>query len=164
MWLPTNYGNLLIDRYSTGIQCTVGYTGGCKLTICAVSIICICACRTLICVKWSPVRFQRWRNSLLFMFIFVYYSAWNIPIEHLHLCIPRCDQTLIYNHLCIPRCIVYPLNIYLSRLLAPSWIGGKLRGNHNCLLPEYFAAAILTTIETTKQIIDFKTYLLKEIA
>jgi hypothetical protein len=22
---------LLIDRYSTGIQCTVGYTGGCKL-------------------------------------------------------------------------------------------------------------------------------------
>jgi hypothetical protein len=31
MWLPTNYGNLLIDRYSTGIQCTVGYTGGCKL-------------------------------------------------------------------------------------------------------------------------------------
>ena len=31
MWLPTNYGNLLIDRYSTGIQCTVGYTGACKL-------------------------------------------------------------------------------------------------------------------------------------
>ena len=33
MWLLTNYGNLLIDRYSTGIQCTVGYTctGGCKL-------------------------------------------------------------------------------------------------------------------------------------
>ena len=31
MWLPTNYDNLLIDRYSTGIQCTVGYTGGCKL-------------------------------------------------------------------------------------------------------------------------------------
>ena len=40
---------------------------------------------------------------------------------------------------------------------------GKLCGNHNCLLPEYFAAGILTTIETTKQIIDFKTYLLKEI-
>jgi hypothetical protein len=31
MWLPTNYGNLLIDRYSTGIQCTVWYTGACKL-------------------------------------------------------------------------------------------------------------------------------------
>jgi hypothetical protein len=57
-----------------------------------------------------------WRNSLLFMFIFVYYSAWNIPFEHLHLCIPRCDQTLIYKHLCIPRCIVYPLNIYISTI------------------------------------------------
>jgi len=74
-----------------------------------------------------------WRNSLLFMFIFVYYSAWNITFEHLHLCSPRCDQTnlqapehlciprcnqiLTYKHLCIPRCIVYPLyiyNIYLS--------------------------------------------------
>ena len=54
-------------------------------------------------------------GSLFFMFIFVYYSAWNIPFEHLHLCIPRCDQTLIYKHLCIPRCIVYPLNIYLSK-------------------------------------------------
>ena len=31
MWLPTKYGNLLIDIYSTGIQCTVGYTGACKL-------------------------------------------------------------------------------------------------------------------------------------
>ena len=50
-----------------------------------------------------------WRNSLLFMFIFVYYSASNIPFEHLHLCIPRCDQTLIYKHMCIPR-----LNIDLS--------------------------------------------------
>jgi hypothetical protein len=48
-------------------------------------------------------------------------------------------------------------------LLAPSWIGGKLRGNQHCLLPEYFAAGILTTIETAKQIIDFKTYLLMEI-
>ena len=45
-----------------------------------------------------------WRNSLLLMFIFVNYSAWNIPFEHLHLCIPRCDQTLICKHLCIPRC------------------------------------------------------------
>ena len=51
-----------------------------------------------------------------------------------------------------------------TRLLAPSWIVDKLRGNQNCLLPEYFAAGILTTIETTKQIIDFKTYLLMEIA
>ena len=50
-----------------------------------------------------------------------------------------------------------------TRLLAPSWIGGKLRGNQHCLLPEYFAAGILTTIETTKQIIDFKTYLHMEI-
>jgi hypothetical protein len=40
---------------------------------------------------------------------------------------------------------------------------GKLRGNQSFLLPEYFAAAILTTIETTKQIMDFKTYLLMEI-
>jgi hypothetical protein len=40
---------------------------------------------------------------------------------------------------------------------------GKLRGNQNCLLPEYFAAGILTTIETTKQIIDFNNYLLMEI-
>jgi hypothetical protein len=48
-------------------------------------------------------------------------------------------------------------------LLAPSWIWGKLRGNQNGLLPEYFAAGILTTIETTKQIIDCNTYLLKEI-
>jgi hypothetical protein len=39
---------------------------------------------------------------------------------------------------------------------------GKLRGNQFVLLPEYFAAGILTTIETTKQIIDFKTYLLME--
>jgi hypothetical protein len=31
MWLPTNYDNLWIDRYSTGIQCNVGYTGACKL-------------------------------------------------------------------------------------------------------------------------------------
>ena len=31
MWLPTNHGNLLIDGYSTSIQCTVGYTGACKL-------------------------------------------------------------------------------------------------------------------------------------
>ena len=36
---------------------------------------------------------------------------------------------------------------------------GKLSGNQNCLLPEYFAAGILTTVETTKQIIDFKNYL-----
>jgi hypothetical protein len=43
-------------------------------------------------------------------------------------------------------------------------VGGKLRGNQNCLLPEYFAAGISTTTETTKQIIDFKTYLLMEIA
>ena len=50
-----------------------------------------------------------------------------------------------------------------TRLLASSWIGGKLRDNENCLLSEYFAAGILTTIETTKQIIDFKTYLLMEI-
>jgi hypothetical protein len=50
-----------------------------------------------------------------------------------------------------------------TRLLAPSWIGGKLRGNQNCFLSEYFAAGILTTIETTKQIIDLKTYLLMEI-
>jgi hypothetical protein len=40
---------------------------------------------------------------------------------------------------------------------------GKLRGTQNCLLPEYFAAGILTAIDTTKQIIDFKTYLLMEI-
>jgi hypothetical protein len=40
----------------------------------------------------------------------------------------------------------------------------KLRGNQNCLPPEYFAAGILTTIETTKQIIDFKTYLFMEIS
>ena len=45
--------------------------------------------------KSLPAR-SIWRNSLLLMFIFVYYSAWNIPFEHLHLC--------------IPRCIVYPLN------------------------------------------------------
>ena len=50
-----------------------------------------------------------------------------------------------------------------TRLLAPSWIAGKLRGNQNCLLPEYFTAGILTTIETTKHIIDFNTYLLMEI-
>jgi hypothetical protein len=50
-----------------------------------------------------------------------------------------------------------------TRLLAPSFDRGKLRGNQTCLLPEYFAAGILTTIETTKQIIDFKTYLLMEI-
>jgi hypothetical protein len=54
-----------------------------------------------------------WRNSLLFMFIFVYYSAWNIPFEHLHLCIPRCDQTLIYKHMCIPRLNIYLFIIYL---------------------------------------------------
>jgi hypothetical protein len=41
---------------------------------------------------------------------------------------------------------------------------GKFRGNQNCLLPEYFAAGILATIETTEQIIDFKTYLLMQIA
>ena len=35
MRLPTNYGNLrqidIYYRYTTGIQCTVGYTGACKL-------------------------------------------------------------------------------------------------------------------------------------
>jgi hypothetical protein len=48
-------------------------------------------------------------------------------------------------------------------VISPILNRGKLRGNQNCLLPEYFAAGILTTIETTKQIIDFKTYLLMEI-
>jgi hypothetical protein len=144
MRLPTNYDNLLIDRYSTGIQCTVGYTGACKLksehtvgytgacklksdhTVGYTGVLWLIWCwftgnkriPHFMAVDRTTKRLPAlsiWRDSPLFFFFFLYYSTWNIPTEHLHLCIPRCDQTLIYNHLCIPRCIVYPLIIYLSK-------------------------------------------------